>query len=70
MPLVGHLHPNWNSVYLKHQCHWKITNGEYHKINDCSRNTASAELKEIENIHNLLINKGYGAGSFYELIAQ
>ena len=40
------------------------------KINDCSRNTASTELKEIENIYNLLINKGYGAGSYYELIAQ
>jgi hypothetical protein len=29
-----------------------------------------AELREIENNYNLLINKGYGAGSFYELIAQ
>jgi ATP-dependent DNA helicase RecG len=48
----------------------KITNGEYQKINDCSRNTASAELKEIENNHNLLNHNGYGAGSFYELIAQ
>jgi ATP-dependent DNA helicase RecG len=48
----------------------KITNGEYQKINDCSRNTASAELKEIENSHNLLNHNGYGAGSFYELIAQ
>lgn len=48
----------------------KITNSEYQKINDCSRNTASVELKEIENKYNLLINSGYGAGSFYELIAQ
>ncbi len=43
---------------------------EYQKINNFSRNTASAELEEIENNHNLLINKGYGAGSFCELIAQ
>lgn len=55
-------------LYVKE--HGKITNGEYQKINDCSRNTASTELKEIENIYNLLINKGYGAGSSYELIAQ
>jgi len=55
-------------LYVKE--HGRITNGEYQKINDCSRNTASAELKEIENNHNLLTNKGYGAGSFYELIAQ
>ena len=55
-------------LYVKE--HGKITNGEYQKINDCSRNTASTELKEIENIYNLLINKGYGAGSSYELIAH
>ena len=55
-------------LYVKE--HGKITNGEYQKINDCSRNTASTELKEIENIYHLLINKGYGAGSSYELIAQ
>lgn len=55
-------------LYVKE--HGKITNGEYQKINDCSRNTASTELKEIENIYNLLINKVYGAGSSYELIAQ
>ena len=55
-------------LYVKE--HGKITNGEYQRINDCSRNTASTELKEIENIYNLLINKGYGAGSSYELIAQ
>ncbi|MDD2798774.1 MAG: ATP-binding protein [Bacteroidales bacterium] len=55
-------------LYVKE--HGKITNSEYQKINDCSRNTASTELKEIENIYNLLINRGYGAGSSYELIAQ
>lgn len=48
----------------------RITNGDYQNINNCSRNTASTELKEIENAYNLLINKGYGAGSYYELIAQ
>jgi predicted HTH transcriptional regulator len=55
-------------LYVKE--HGKITNGEYKKINDCSHNKASTELKEIENIHKLLINKSYGAGSSYELIAQ
>jgi len=48
----------------------KITNGEYQEINNCSRNTASNELKELENTFNLLVNSGYGAGSCYELIAQ
>jgi ATP-dependent DNA helicase RecG len=48
----------------------KITNRDYQKINDCSRNTASSELKELVNNHNILTNNGYGAGSFYELNAQ
>lgn len=48
----------------------RITNKEYQEMNSCSRNTASAELKEMENNYKLLINNGYGAGSFYELNAQ
>ncbi len=48
----------------------KITNKEYQEMNEVSRNTASSELKELENGFSLLINKGQGAGSFYELIAQ
>ncbi len=55
-------------LYVKEK--GRITNAEYQKLNDCSRNTASAELKNIEKSHILLINKGSGAGSFYELIAQ
>jgi ATP-dependent DNA helicase RecG len=48
----------------------KITNKEYQEMNDVSRNTASSELKELENGFSILINKGQGAGSFYEFIAQ
>ena len=48
----------------------RITNKEYQEINNCSRNTASNELKELENRFNFLVNSGYGAGSYYELIAQ
>lgn len=48
----------------------RITNKEYQEMNEVSRNTASSELKELENGFSLLINKGQGAGSFYELIAQ
>ncbi|MDH6312380.1 ATP-dependent DNA helicase RecG [Parabacteroides sp. PFB2-10] len=48
----------------------KITNKEYQEMNEVSRNTASSELKELENEFGILINKGQGAGSFYELIAQ
>jgi len=48
----------------------RITNREYQKINDCSRNTACTELKKMETDYNHLVNKGYGAGSFYELIAH
>jgi len=48
----------------------RITNKEYQEMNEVSRNTASSELKELENVFSILINKGQGAGSFYELIAQ
>jgi len=48
----------------------RITNKKYQEMNEVSRNTASSELKELENRFSILINKGQGAGSFYELIAQ
>jgi ATP-dependent DNA helicase RecG len=54
-------------LYVKEK--GKITNSEYQKINNISRNTASAELTALEAF-NMLKNIGYGAGSFYELIAQ
>lgn len=42
----------------------KITNGEYQKINDCSRNTASNDLTDLV----LLQPSGQrGAGAFYTL---
>lgn len=55
-------------LYVKER--GKITNKVYQEMNDVSRNTASSELKELENVFGILINKGQGAGSFYELIAQ
>ncbi|NDV59708.1 ATP-binding protein [Bacteroides sp. 519] len=55
-------------LYVKEK--GKITNKEYQEMNEVSRNTASSELKELENGFSILINKGQGAGSFYELIAQ
>jgi ATP-dependent DNA helicase RecG len=45
----------------------RITNREYQEINAVSRQTASNELHELTNTHNLLTNKGLGAGSSYEL---
>lgn len=50
----------------------KITNSEYQKINNCSRNTASVELNELVS-KELFISSGQkGAGSYYEIkpIAQ
>ena len=46
----------------------KITNGEYQKINKVSRQMATNELHNLVNEFNLLINKGYGAGSYFELV--
>ena len=48
----------------------KITNSEYQEINVVSKRTATTELTELVNKFNLLINTGFGAGSFYELIGQ
>jgi len=50
----------------------KISNKEYQKITDCSRNTATNDLKDLVNKNILKSSKISGAGSFYELkgIAQ
>jgi len=46
----------------------KITNSEYQKINKISRQMATNELHNLSNMFKLLINKGYGAGSYFELV--
>jgi ATP-dependent DNA helicase RecG len=50
----------------------KITNSEYQKINDCSRNTASNDLVELVEKVILTSSGQRGAGAFYTLkgIAQ
>jgi ATP-dependent DNA helicase RecG len=45
----------------------KITNGEYHNINNCSRNTASNDLSELVE-RNIFTSSGQkGVGSYYAL---
>lgn len=46
----------------------KITNKEYQEINSISRQTATNELHDLVNLHKILINKGYGAGSYFEIV--
>ena len=53
-------------LYVKEK--GKITNAEYQKINKISRQMATNELHNLANEYNLLINKGYGAGSYFELV--
>lgn len=50
----------------------KITNSDYQKINDCSRNTASNDLSELVHKGLFLPSGQKGAGAFYSLkgIAQ
>ena len=45
----------------------KITNSEYQKINQCSRNTASSELNDLVNKTILQSSDVKGAGSFYQI---
>lgn len=45
----------------------KITNSEYQKINDCSRNTASNDLSELVEKELLKPSGQKGAGAFYSL---
>jgi ATP-dependent DNA helicase RecG len=46
----------------------KITNAEYQKINNVSRQTASNDLSEIIDKYFIFGNIGAGAGSYYEII--
>jgi ATP-dependent DNA helicase RecG len=46
----------------------KITNKEYQEINKISRQMATNELHNLSNVFKILINKGYGAGSYFELV--
>lgn len=46
----------------------KITNKEYQEINKVSRQTATNDLNELTNTFKLLINNGYGAGSYFEMV--
>ncbi len=46
----------------------KITNKEYQEINQISRQTATNELHELVNLYKIMINKGFGAGSYFELV--
>jgi ATP-dependent DNA helicase RecG len=46
----------------------KITNAEYQEINNVSKRTATNDLSELVEQRKLLNNKGFGAGSYYELI--
>ncbi|MFV0555290.1 MAG: hypothetical protein ACK5LR_11400 [Mangrovibacterium sp.] len=55
-------------LYVKER--GKITNKEYQEINGISRRTATDELTELVAKFELFKNSGYGAGSFYELIAH
>ena len=57
-------------LYVKEK--GQITNKEYQKINDCSRNTASSDLSDLVAKMVLESNDIRGAGSFYQLhiIAQ
>ena len=53
-------------MYVKEK--GKITNKEYQAINKVSRQTATNDLNELTNIFKLLINNGYGAGSYFEMV--
>jgi ATP-dependent DNA helicase RecG len=53
-------------LYVKEK--GKITNKEYQEINEISRQMATNELHNLTNSFKLLINKGYGAGSYFELV--
>jgi len=44
-----------------------LNNGDYQKINNCSRNTASNDLTELVEIDALKPSGQRGAGAFYTL---
>ena len=45
----------------------KITNSEYQTLNAVSKRTATNDLSELAAKYKLVINVGFGTGSFYEL---
>jgi len=45
----------------------KITNKEYQEINNCSRNTASNDLRQLVKNHILKESGVRGAGSYYNI---
>jgi ATP-dependent DNA helicase RecG len=52
-------------MYIKEK--GKITNKEYQEINNCSRNTASNDLKRLVENHILKESGIKGAGSYYDI---
>ncbi|MDR0681252.1 MAG: putative DNA binding domain-containing protein [Dysgonamonadaceae bacterium] len=54
-------------LYVKRK--GKITNSEYQTLNSVARRWATVELADLVN-KDIMENIGYGAGSYYELIAQ
>jgi ATP-dependent DNA helicase RecG len=54
-------------LYVKEK--GKITNSEYQEMNDVARRWATVELTDLVE-KNIFKNVGYGAGSYFELIAQ
>jgi ATP-dependent DNA helicase RecG len=54
-------------LYVKEK--GRITNKEYQEINEVSRRWTTVELTDLVN-KNIFKNIGYGAGSYYELIAH
>jgi ATP-dependent DNA helicase RecG len=54
-------------LYVKEK--GRITNGEYQEMNNVSRRWTTVELTDLVE-KNIFKNIGYGAGSYFELIAQ
>jgi len=54
-------------LYVKEK--GKITNSEYQEMNDVARRWTTVELTDLVE-KNIFKNVGYGAGSYFELIAQ
>jgi len=47
----------------------KITNKEYQEINSIAKPSATRDLSELVT-KGIFVNKGKGAGSFYEIIGS
>jgi ATP-dependent DNA helicase RecG len=52
-------------MYVKEK--GKITNKEYQEINNCSRNTATNDLRRLVESHILKESGVKGAGSYYKI---